>query len=277
VDTDGDGKPETPVSRKGRTLKIKLTHAGGAQSDYLVEVFRKGERWCYRGRTHRAGKVAGETIHLFDENGNGRFNDKGVDTIAVNGAADYAFVGPIALLGENLYDIRVNESGTTVETKPYEGEVGYVDIRRGFRGGSAQVVTAILVNGDVSINATSLGWIVPVPVGKYSLHHGAIKIGKEFIRFRGTEESVIEVSAGDRTVPNWGGPLTLEFEYKNGGEAISFRPSDLRFTGALGEVYLSPNPGKERTRVTVRDARTCRILKEMTAMVVIPVSNPGGG
>jgi hypothetical protein len=276
VDADGDGQPEKLVKRKGGLVQLKLTYAGGAPALYWVEFFRRGEQWCYRPRATRAGKVAGVTAHLFDENGNGRFNDPGVDTIAIDTASNYAFVGSVALLGENLYRMRINDSGTTVETKLYEGEVGYVDMRRGFRGGSAQVVTAILKNDQASINATALGWIVPVPVGKFRLHHGAIRTGREYIRFSGSEEAVIEVVAGERTTPNWGGPLTLEFKYSRSPEYVSFRPDDLRFTGALGEVYFSPNRAKERTRVTIRDEATGKILKEQTAMVLLPVSSGAG-
>ncbi|GEM_PF-2837454 len=269
VDANGDGKPETLI-RRDRIVRIQVRYAGGVTGWYLAEFSQLEEGWCYRSRNCMAGRVAGVTAFLFDENGNGRFNDKGVDTLAIDYDSNFSFVSNISLLGENLYNVRISEAGTTVETKPYTGPMGYLDMRSDFCGGDAGVLTAVFSNGEASINATALSWPVPAPVGRYRLHRGWIRASRNsMIPFEGSEEAVLEVRADAIAHPSWGGPLTIEFDYTRDAKGIRLDPGDIRFIGLLGERYFSPRAALARTRVTVRDAESCRILLEQTASIPV--------
>jgi hypothetical protein len=264
VDANGDGKPETQIGKRGGLARIAVTYSNGKSGTIMAKFTRSEGQWYFQNQSCRGGTVEGVRAFLFDENGNGRFNDVGVDTIAIDTETNYAFVKPITLLGEKLYHIRIDEGGTRVETKPYLGKTGHLDIHSRFQGGDAQVITAVVCNENVSVNATALRWPVPLPAGTYRLHEGSVKYGKESIRFTGRKESVIEVSADRITKPHWGAPLTIEFRYTQAENFIQFRASDIHFTGVLGERYVSPNLAQAKALVTIRDAATGRKLREAT-------------
>jgi hypothetical protein len=265
LDRDGDGKYDTTVPRKGGVVAIKTSYEGGVSGLYYAWFTCSNGVWSYRSYNCMAGRISGARVYLFDENGNGRFDDPGIDRIAFGSAEVYSYVNPMALLGEDLVRMRVSPSGTRVEVQPYSGETGTVDVHSGFHG-CGRPQSAIISDGQICFNVAALGRPVRVPAGTYRIIEGTVAGQRSEVSFVGSADSHIQVSAGQASVVEWGGPLTIEFQYENGGNRIAFRTEQVRFVGLFGEhYYRAPGQPVSRTRVVVRDALNQRVLKEIVA------------
>ena len=79
-----------------------------------------------------SGRIEGGAVRLVDVDGNGEFNNYGVDAMVVGKSEGAGLVAPVVNLGGALYHFVVSTDGTRAQTRPYEGPVARLDASRGF-------------------------------------------------------------------------------------------------------------------------------------------------
>ncbi|MSR74387.1 MAG: hypothetical protein EXS14_02800 [Planctomycetes bacterium] len=225
----------------------------------------------FRGATVAKGKLRGTDVLVHDVNGNGAFNDFGIDCI-VTGKGKTQRVQPLSRyvdLDGHMFEIKIEANGRTLRSKPYDGPLGAV--RLDWKGALTPAFLSCAGSGEDSTYYFDLMqakdkaiWVVP---GALSFQHGYI------IEGRGDKANTIWITHGRSGVLNvqpsvvttWkmGGAgddgFTFVFKAtvkKDGAtESILIPAKEVKIYGAFGEQYESLMMGPPLPTVTVRKAK----------------------
>ena len=255
LDTDGDGRLDEDVKGVGGFVRLRGERADGSKLEYGVRLSNDGKAWSWSTSCALSGVVRGETVHLIDQDGNGRFDDFGVDAMAVGRRLEAAFLlsRVVALDGE-LFHLEVD--GARLTTRPYAGETARLDVVSGWEG-RGDLVTVVFADrsGDVSFDAVGPKGGVLVPAGTYELVSGFAEGGGESVQMRRGRTEPVELAAGDELELAWGGPITMDFSYDVRDEEVTVS-ADLRFYGAAGEEYHTFQPDAKSPKILIYDKKT---------------------
>ena len=225
----------------------------------------------FRGATVSKGKLRGADVVVHDVNGNGAFNDFGIDCL-VTGKGKTLKVQALSRyvdLDGHFFELKIEANGRTLRTKPYDGPLGAVRLE--WKGGLTPAFLNCSGSGEDSTYYFDLMqakdkamWVVP---GALTFQHGYI------IEGRGDKANTIWITRGRSGVLNvqpsaltaWkmGGAGDEGFTFvfkatvkKDGAtESILIPAKEVKIFGAFGEQYESPMMGPPLPTITVRKAK----------------------
>jgi hypothetical protein len=255
IDTDGDGKTDASAKGKAGFAVLKGKSAAGRDFSYAVRLVNENG-WKYASSGWVAAKVKGVDLRLIDQDGNGRYDDYGVDAMIVGGGESASLLSRVVNLNGVLYDLEVAPDGLEASVAPHKGPSGVLDLAKDFQS-QGKLDWLIVQSKDraVSFDLASVKDGLRVPAGEYAVTCGVISQGAETAQILAGRMQPIVVKDGGTAAPAWGGPLQMEFSYslKDGELKIA---TDTRFFGRAGEEYANWKPDGGSPKFHVKDAAT---------------------
>ena len=262
IDTDGDGELDTKVKGVKGFLTLTKDLRGNKKQKYAVRLRNTGRSWEWSSSGFMQGSVRGKQIRLIDQDGNGRFNDLGKDAILIGKSKAASYLGRTVNIGGSLYDISVSEDGSELSSEPFIGDTARIDVTRNWDG-NGKLAAAVFVdkNKTVSFNAAEAkkGGLL-VPAGEYRFASGYAEKGGESVMIRGGRMRPVQLAADSTHEVNWGGPVTMEFAYRQKGEKITVS-ADLKFFGNAGEEYHSFQPNAKSPKILISDRESGKLVQ----------------
>jgi hypothetical protein len=258
VDTNGDGKYDERVKGAGGFAKLRGKDAEGNAIQYAVRFKFQDGGYVWSPSGVLSGKIKGQLLRLVDQNGNGEYDDYGVDAMIL-GASDAAcFLSRVVNIDGELYSFEVDAKGTEAKVSPFAGESGELDLASKFQS-KGTLISAVVQSGETSFNVADAKSGLKVPVGTYELVAGFVEKQGETCWIKKGKSRSIEVTGGSDVVVAWGGPVVAEFDYKVDGEEIRV-PPEVHFYGQTGEEYHSFRPEAKSPKILVTDKATGKLV-----------------
>ena len=270
IDTDGDGEldrtvegrehPETKVRQARLTLKGERD---GAAFSYPVRLELRSDGWAWASSSTMRGMIGETAVELIDVDGNGDFTDVGKDAITVGGSNIAQFLGETLVLDGALQSVSFapTSEGLAVQSGPYAGEVGTLDLRSEF-GGKGVMLGAVVQSVDRkhSFELSQAKTGAKVPVGRYRLVSAKLGLGQARATVNAGMMSSIKVKADKVTALRWGSPVKASFTYSTDGSELVLDPEKVRYVGAANERWVGWNPVGKSPTFHVKDANTGKVL-----------------
>ncbi len=243
VDIDGDGKHDAEARKPVLQVRFDLTFEDGTADPYDAWIYRYNtelgdktdtQLWRWRRSCSWVGKVLGEVVEIYDDNGNGLYDDLMEDSVRIgSSSAAGPYSGFIVIKGD-LYRCKVDTHGHTFSVKAYEGPTGTLNLTKGLSkpakglGAPLAFVLESTGEGDRVVIDAAGNKPSPIPTGKYKLRVG-ILTDRIFVTNGGHDEITIE--HGTETVYEWGGPYELDTKAlsEKGGYTLEADRSGNRF------------------------------------------------
>ncbi len=260
VDCNGDGAVDTTIRGTGfATLRDK--NASGDLVKYSVRLRNTGaKRFEWTTGSSMKGKIDGQTLHVFDQDGNGRYSDWGVDAVAVGNNKSASLLSKVLLVGNKLFHFDITSDGSQISVAPFDGETGILNAVSDFEA-KGKLAAAVFQNGDISFCVAGARKGVAVPVGTYSFVSGRVEKGSASASMRRGQMKSVQVNAGEHTRVEWGANVTGEFSFDQEEEEVTVR-ADFKFFGAAGEEYFDFQPRGKGPKITITDEAKGREIKE---------------
>jgi hypothetical protein len=256
VDTNGDGKVEARVKGIAGDVVLKAKAADGSALQYGVRIVMHNGKWHYLPGSAMAGRLLEQDVKLVDLNGNGRYDDYGADAMIFGKGTSGSYLSKVVSTGGKLYEINVSADGSSIESSPWTGETGTLNVTSGFKANGSLFSAVVLdeknhFSFELSSNKSGL----VVPSGDYRIMFGFVKNGAEQAKIRAGNSKPITVTTGKTTSLTWGTPLEIEFNYVVNKDKLTV-PIDIKFFGSLGEEYYDFKPEALSPRIVVLDKQT---------------------
>jgi len=260
IDTNGDGDCDQTVRGTG-FVTLRSKNADGEFVKYSVRVRNTGaSKFEWTTGSSMKGKVAGQTLHIFDQNGNGKYSDWGTDAVAIGNNKSASLLSKVILVDKSLYHFDVTSDGTEISVAPFVGETGVLNAVADFEA-SGKLISAVFQDGDRSFCVADFRKGVAIPVGTYRFISGRVEKGAASASIRSGDMQRIAVVAGEETRVEWGANVSGEFSFQQKDDEVSVR-ADFKFYGAAGEEYYDFQPRGKGPRITIVDAERGREIRE---------------
>jgi len=257
VDTSGNGKLNHKVKGVKGTATLKAKNADGKKFKYALRFKKDGATWKFASSGVTKGRVRGTPVTLVDFNNNGVWNEVGTDGMIVGKGSAASYLSKVVNLGGKLFNFEASANGLSVTTTPFEGEVGTLNLRKGFKSNGTLVAAVVNgSNGQTSFNLASAKRGLKVPAGSYTVVGGFLKKGGTSVRMRTGRMQPIEVAADQKASLEWGAKLDAEFSYARDGEKITIQPSSLKFYGKAGVEFYDWQPNAKSPKFLVKDSKS---------------------
>lgn len=268
IDRDGDGeldgRVETPSEdKKSQLVVFRLNEGTEDESSYAIRVQNKG-RWSYAPAGAMEGRAGNTRFMIFDQNGNGRFDDYGVDAMIVGRGKTASFLSKSIHIDGKLHGLSMSADGKTAQLQPFAGEMGKLDLGKQLT--TKAKMRSVVVNSEDGKHSFELSRALTaeggleVPAGKYSLHSAQVVLGKSHADMTTGDSKPINVGAGETATLSWGGPVNAKFGYRRGGAELQIAPGDILYYGSAGEVYSNFMPLGSSPKFAVKDKATGKVL-----------------
>ena len=260
IDANADGDCEETVRSTGLvTLRSKNTE--GELVKYSVRLRNTGaKKFEWTTGSSMKGKVAGQTLHVFDQDGNGKYSDWGIDAVAVGSNKSASLLSKVVLMSGKLYHFDVTEDGMEVTVAPFDGETGTLNAVGDFES-KGKLSSAVFQDGDISFCVAGFRKGVAVPVGTYSFVSGRVEKGSASASIRSGSMQSFAVFAGGETNVEWGADVTGEFSFQQKDDKVTVQ-SNFKFFGSAGEEYYNFQPRGKGPKIIIADAERGREIKE---------------
>lgn len=258
IDTNGDGKLDQKIKGDRGFAKLRGQTSDGRAFDYAVRVRFQGKGYQWSAGGCMAGKIKGQTLKLIDQNGNGEFDDYGVDALVIGSSRAASYLSRVVNLGGDLFNLEVSSDGISLSVTPYNGPSGTLDVMSGFKA-NGTLLAAIVTSGESSFNVAGAGTGLRVPVGEYELSSGFVEKAGETAWIRRGKAAALEVKANEKLELTWGASVVAEFDYTVSGEQITVQPNVV-FYGQAGEEYHSFRPEAKSPKILVTDKATGKLV-----------------
>jgi hypothetical protein len=258
IDTNGDGRLDDKIKGAFGYAKLRGKNEDGERFAYAVRFkFDRGYKWASAGAM--VGKLKGITFRVIDQNGNGTYNEFGVDAMVVGATDAASFLSKVVNLDGDLYELEISEDGHDVQLRPFSGETGILNLDGEYESRGDLVAAIVRLGKDVSFNVAGHANGLRVPEGKYDFHSGYTRKGLETAVIGRGKSRPMPVEAGESYTLEWGGPLVAEFDYHVSGETITVKPN-VQFYGSGGEEYVRFQPDAKSPKILVKDRITGKLL-----------------
>ncbi|MAG57274.1 MAG: hypothetical protein CMJ83_13355 [Planctomycetes bacterium] len=225
----------------------------------------------FRGATVASGKVRGEKIEIHDANGNGSFNDFGVDFITT-GKGKKTKCQPMSkyiTLKGLFYEFKIDANGRALRTRPYDGPIA--PLKFDYKANSKP--SAMIAHGsaaddsyyyDLMQAVDSPMWVV---AGVHNFHEGYIARGKGMKRqtlwIRKGRARAKEILVGQLNTWKMGGAgdggfvfhFKSETRKEKGKSLIVITGKDVKLFGSGGEEYARSMLGVYLPDVQIRKGK----------------------
>ncbi|HLX60297.1 MAG TPA: hypothetical protein VKX17_03340 [Planctomycetota bacterium] len=254
IDFNGDGKAD---SKETRAIKqdgwtdpftCELFFEDGTSSNYTFRIKQIAEKEKYQIVRFEAKSFQynGKTVTIFDDDGNGKYNDAGRDSVLVEGQP-VCLLGKYMQIGDALVELIVHASGSTVEVRPAPKDLALGAINPFDKYVSPQnsedlkIHTLIFSGPEGAFSFDATHRTAKVPVGAYDLSFGLFERHKEIMYVHKGEKSSFNVTANVVSQPAWGAKVKIKFTITSDGEEVTL--SAPHFIGQMSEEYF-PELGK---------------------------------
>ncbi len=244
-------------------MVFRLNQGTDDETSYAVRVANKG-RWSFAPAGAMEGKVGNTQFMIFDQDGNGRFDDYGTDAMIVGRGKTASFLSNSIHIDGKLHSFSVSADGSTASLTPYKDDMGKLDL------GSALTTKAkmrsVVVNSEDGKHSFELSRALSakgglsVPAGNYVLHSATVVLGKSHAQMTTGRSKPISVNPGETASITWGGPVNAEFGYKRGGDKLQIGPQDIKYYGSAGEMYSNFMPLGSSPRFAIKEKATGDVL-----------------
>ncbi|MBI3830487.1 MAG: hypothetical protein HY291_13285 [Planctomycetes bacterium] len=257
IDLNGNGKQESketgplPVGGSAGPFVWNATYEDGTTGPYVFKVVDIGEankaaivRMC--ARQAKIGKNS--QIILFDDDGNGKYDDQLRDALIIDNQ-------PVTLLGRQIYidgklhELLVHPAGQTIEVRPMETvPIGAVNLFSAYKppqkADNLKIHTLIVAGKDGAFSFSKTQPQVELPAGAYDLVFGLFSRGadekaSEWVVLKKGARTSFNVEAAKVATPAWGDPVEAKYDVNSDGKTITVGSPTL--FGAAGEIYLPTN------------------------------------
>jgi len=259
LDTDNDGHPERVVKASTGLVVLQTSGPDGEPFRYALRLRHDGRNWEWSTGGAMVGEVRGTRIVLIDLDGNGTYDDYGVDALVTGDGRTASHLSPIARLGGTLHHLDVSRDGRRVTTRPYTGPTARLDVHQGFVC-EGVLVAAIFTNGTSSFDLADPDGGDLVPSGEYQFVSGMAKKGSRTVLLAPGRLAPLLLSGDSVRTLEWGGPLLAEFSYDVQGDRLRVY-SDVRFFGSAGVEYHSFLPVAKAPKVFVHNRASGELVQ----------------
>lgn len=268
IDRDGDGvfdgRVEAPDKEEGSRLVVFRLDAGTPEeSSFAVRVANEG-RWSFGPAGAMEGTAGNTRFMVFDQNGNGRFDDYGIDAMIVGRGKTAGFLSHTIHVDGKLMDFAITPNGRSVSLTAYNGPTGKLDL--GSNLDTKAKMRSVVVNSKDGKQSFELSRALgndgglEVPAGEYLMHSGQVVLGKSTADMKPGRAKAISVTEGQTASLTWGGPVSAEFAYARSGAEVQIAPEDILYYGSAGEQYSNFMPLGSSPNFAVKDAATGKVL-----------------
>lgn len=259
IDTDSDGKADVKIKGWEEIVTLQVSYGDGYSGPYTIkvfrEIFRRGD-WYFVRHCYMTGKVGDIAVYLIDDDSDGRYGEYGEDAIAFGQTSYASPLGRVVNLGGKLYEVKVNQSGTVLSLKEYEGPTGRINVVTGYNC-KGRLSWAVFSNGNGCFFDLANGSAeVEVPVGEYVLHTGCAETGSQRAFMAKGNMKPFKVEEDNTTVVSWGMPLKIDFTYTVRSGNVGVEYSSIKIFGSGGEEYVRFGPRYLVPKILVRCAKT---------------------
>jgi hypothetical protein len=260
IDANADGDCEETVRSTG-FVTLRSKNSEGELVKYSVRLRNTGaKKFEWTTGSSMKGKVAGQTLHVFDQDGNGKYSDWGIDAVAIGSNKSASLLSKVVLMSGKLYHFDVTEDGMEVSVAPFDGETGTLNAVGDFES-KGKLSSAVFQDGDISFCVAGFRKGVAVPVGTYSFVSGRVEKGSASASIRSGTMQSFAVFAGGETNVEWGADVTGEFSFQQKDDKVSVQ-SNFKFFGSAGEEYYNFQPRGKGPKIIIADAERGREIKE---------------
>jgi len=260
-DRDGDGAMDATVAPTDQEHPTRLLTFRLGERQHAVRVANNG-RWEYAPAGAVEGKLGSTRFMVFDQNGNGRFDDFGEDAMIVGRGKAAAFLSRTIIVDGQLKDFTIAPDGSSATLSDHAGPTGRLDLGGGLAT-KAKLRSVVLVDAasDNSFELSgSLDAAVSLPVGSYTLHSGELVLGKSRVQLATGRAASIQVTEAGTAEVSWGGPVRAEVAYARQGGQVQVGPADISYFGSAGEAYANFMPLGSSPEFQVKDRETGEVL-----------------
>ena len=261
VDTNADGRPDQEVKgSKIGFLTLSGKNDAGEQVKYSIRLKNVAAgKWQWATGSSMTGKVDGTLVHVFDQNGNGRYDDYGVDALALGSAKSASLLSKVVSVDGDLFHFEIDATGANAKVTPFEGDTGVLVTDKGFDG-RGKLTAAVFKSGDLSFQVAGTKGVT-VPAGRYEFVSGRVERGAASASIRKGRMGSVEVVAGETTQLDWGAKVEGEFDFRQTGTNLTVQPN-FAFFGAAGEEYYDFQPKGKGPKIVLKDQNKGRDLRE---------------
>ena len=252
VDTNGDGKLDKDVKGQSGFLNLRAKTEEGEKFDYSIRLRNRSKKYEWTTAGTMSGNVAGKQVHLIDQDGNGCYDDFGVDAMTVGKDRAATLLSSVVLLGDTLYEIEVEQDGSEIRAKPWQGETAKVNVLDEFDA-KGKLVSAIFRCGDYSFNFASDKKGINVPAGEYEFVFGKVEAGSDSVLMQRGKMKRIALETGQEKTIEWGGPIEGTFSFSKTSTKVTVK-ADLKYFGSGGEEYHTFMPRGKPPTIFVKDS-----------------------
>lgn len=262
VDANGDGRVDQRVKGIAGNVVLKGTSEAGAPLVYGVRILMFNGKWHYLPGSVMSGRLLGQEVKLIDLNGNGRFDEFGVDAMILGKGSAASYLSKIISAGGKLHELAFDAAGTSVSATPWTGASGTLNLVSNFKV-DGNLASAVVLNEkeNCSFELSSFKSGLLVPAGDYRFMYGFVRNGAEQSKIKTGNSKPIPVPANKTTALTWGTPVEIEFNYTVTKDQLTV-PVDIHFFGKLGEEYYDFKPEALSPRIVVYDRKTREKLTE---------------
>ncbi len=261
VDTNADGRLDQDVKGKGGFLTLSGKNEDGNKVRYSVRIKNVAAgKWEWATGSSMSGKVAGVLVHVFDQDGNGSYDDYGVDAMTVGSTTKASLLSKVISVKGDLLTFQITEDGTSAMVEPYVGETGVLSVIDKFEA-KGKLVAAVFRDGDVSFEIAGQKKGMVVPTGRYEFVTGMVEKGASSAQMRAGRMGSVEVLSGETTPVKWGETVEGEFSYRKTGDDVTVQ-ADFAFFGAAGEEYYDFKPRGKGPKIIIKDQARGKEIKE---------------
>lgn len=260
IDANADGDCEVTVRGTG-FVTLRSKNSDGDLVKYSVRLRNTGaKKFEWTTGSSMKGNVAGQTLHVFDQDGNGKYSDWGVDAVAVGKNKGASLLSKVVLMNGKLYNFDVTEDGTEVAVAPFVGETGTLNAVGDFES-KGKLTSAVFQDGDTSFCLANFRKGVEIPVGTYRFVSGRVEKGSASVSIRSGSMQKFAVLAGGETSVEWGADVSGEFSFQQKDDKVTVQ-SNFKFFGSAGEEYYDFHPRGKGPKILIADAERGREIKE---------------
>lgn len=261
VDTNADGRVDKDVKGQGGFLTLSAKDSSGEAFRYSIR-FRNvaAGKWEWATGSSMTGKVDGTLVHIFDQDGNGHYNDYGVDAIAIGSSTSASLLSKVISIDGSLFDFEIQADGSNAKASAYQGPTGRLGVDQDYEA-RGKLTAAVFRSGDLSFQVAGDKKGLLVPVGRYQLVSGRVERGSASASMRRGHMVPTVVTENETSQVEWGEKLEGQFDFKQTGEKVTVQ-SNFAFFGAAGEEYFDFQPRGKGPKIVFKDQKRGRSLKE---------------
>lgn len=247
VDLNGDGrqaKGEVFPAKTGTSVGpfvYKASYDDGTEGTYIFKLVNSGKvgRFAIIRCCGKQVRIGGSQIVLLDDNGNGRYDDIGKDSLLVN-REPVTFLSRQVYLDKKFHEILVHPAGQIIETRPIkDARLAKLNMfllhKPPQKSESLKIHTLIVSGREGSFSFDRKRPERMVPIGAYDMTFGLFERGKEQVILKSGDRTSFRVEPDKVTSPQWGGPVTGSFKIESDGLEITVYPPVYKGLGS--EVY----------------------------------------